>query len=746
MLPQQKESFRSRLRSEFEPARLLPSATAGVVCGLVQVSVCVSYALLIFSGRLDAGITAGVSVVLVGGVLLNLLIGLRSSTTSITASPQDGPAAIGALMAAAVAASLPASVPTQGVVLTVVVAVVASTLLTGLLFYVLGHLKVGGLVRYIPYPVIGGFLAGTGWLLFQGSVSVMAGVRLDPEGLETLFRGSVLLRWAPGVGFGVLLFFVLRRFKHYLVLPVMLLVAVAAFYAVLLLAGSSPAEAGEKGWLLPALPSGSLWQPLHPEALRSVRWNALLGQAGNLATIAVVSLVQFLLYVSGLEVVIKEDMDLEREIKVAGFANIATSLGGGMAGFHWPTTSILAHKMGVRSRLVGVFAALLFLLVLFAGASFLNVLPKLLLGGILAYLGLAFLVEWVYDAWFKLPYADYGIVLLILVVIGAIGFLEGVAVGMVAAVVLFVIKYSRTNVIKSVLSGTSYQSHIDRPPRYQQVLAENAEQIFILKLQGFLFFGTANALYQKVRERCDRAGVEPLAFAVLDFRQVSGVDSSALLSFEKMLQLAEARRFHLVFTNLRERTRLRLEKGGIVPSDQGRFHVFDDLDHGVEWCEQRILSGEDVTLFEDLEGLYPKLKRELRVPGHADLLMSYFERHEFADGEYLMRQGRSERFLYIVEKGWVTVILEIGDGKTVRLRTMGAGNVVGEAGLYMHAPRTASVIADGEVLAWRLSGHRLEEMENDEPQIAASFHHYMVTHLSQRLVVTNRTLRALLQD
>jgi SulP family sulfate permease len=717
-----------------------------MVSGVVQVAVCVSYALMIFSGDLSGGITHGVSVVLVGGVLLNLIISLRSSTQGITASPQDGPAAIGALMAVAIAASMPKGTSNEALVITVVTAIVASTLLTGLLFYVLGHLKVGGLVRYIPYPVIGGFLAGTGWLLFQGSLNVMAGASLSPSEAGRLFESANLLRWLPGVGFGLVLFFTLRRYKHYLVLPSMLALAVAAFFVVLFATGGSTVEAGREGWLLPALPTGSLWKPLGPEALHSVQWGAIFGQAGNLATIAAVSLVQFLLYVSGLEVVIKRDMDLERELQVAGFANIATSLGGGMAGFHWPTTSILTHKMGVRSRLVGVFAALLFAVVLLAGASFLSFFPKLVLGGILTYLGLTFLVEWVYDAWFKLPTADYLIVLLILVVIGTIGFLEGVAVGMVAAVILFVIKYSRIRVVKSTLTGASYQSNLDRPPKHQEVLDQNAEQMSILKLQGFLFFGTADKLYQTVRERADRGGVAPLEFAILDFRHVSGLDSSAMLSFEKMIQLAVSRRFYVVFTNLTPQMAKLLNRGGLVHSEKGRLKIFDDLDHGVEWCEEIILFGQEVTICVDYEGLRTRLARTLPKPEHADALMGYLEKHDFADAEHLMRQGRTERFLYIVEKGWVTVMLELDSEKRVRLRTMGAGTVVGETGLYMNAPRTASVVADGNVTAWRLSGHVLKKMEKKDPQIAASFHHFMVTHLAQRLVGSNRTLRALLQD
>src|SRR3546814_17402680 len=63
--------------------------------------------------------------------------------------------------------------------------------------------KAGSLVRYIPYPVIGGFLAAIGWLMVCGSISVMTGEHLTMEGLDRLLRIDSLPKWLPGAGFGL---------------------------------------------------------------------------------------------------------------------------------------------------------------------------------------------------------------------------------------------------------------------------------------------------------------------------------------------------------------------------------------------------------------------------------------------------------------------------------------------------------------------------------------------------------------
>ena len=108
------------------------------------------------------------------------------------------------------------------------VAIVVTALLTGVFFLLLGLLRLGGFVRYLPYPVVGGFLAGTGWLLVQGSFGVMAGSPLSLGNLSALLAPDALLLWVPGVVFALILFFGLRWTNHFLAMPIILAVAFGA--------------------------------------------------------------------------------------------------------------------------------------------------------------------------------------------------------------------------------------------------------------------------------------------------------------------------------------------------------------------------------------------------------------------------------------------------------------------------------------------------------------------------------------
>ena len=731
------------LREDLRPDRLVLAVIGGLVVGVVVVIVAISFGALVFSGELADFTSRGIGFGLLAAAVLGAVVALGSSFRGMVATPQDSPAAIMALIAASIAAALPITAPREQVFATVVVAVALTSVLTGVFFFALGSFRLGGLVRFIPYPVIGGFLAGTGWLLVKGSFGVMADVPLGFNQLSVLLQWELVRRWLPGVILGLLLFFLLRRFSHALILPGLLLASVGAFYLLLLASGTPVAEARDQGFFLGPFPEGGLWRPLPPALLADVEWPLIAGQAGSLAAILIVGVVALLLNASGLELAVERDVDLDRELRLGGFANVLAGLGGGLQGFQTLSLSALGHKLCAESRVVGLVSAGLCAGTLALGGSVLSYFPKPSLGGLLLFLGLVFLVEWLYDAWFKLPRGDYFVVLMILLVIGTVGYLESVGVGIVIAVVLFVVNYSRIDVVKHALSGGDHPSNVDRPRRHRRLLQEEGDQQLILELQGFLFFGTADNLFQQVRRRSSDAALAALRFVVLDFRQVSGLDSSAVLSFVKLKQLAQSQGFVLIFAHCSGEIRDQLEKGGLA-DDGETIHSFPELDRAVEWCENQILLAGGADLDGEVRPLQETLAEAL--PGlDPELMARYFERQEVEAGHYLMHQGEDPDDLFFIESGQVTVEMELEDGGSLRLLTIGAGSVVGEMELCMGQPRAASVIAERPSVVYRLTGATLERMEAENASVATAFYKHVSRLMAERLVINNRTLRALLR-
>jgi SulP family sulfate permease len=744
----------SRIVNKFQLSKLLAILIAGLVVGMITASAEISLAVLIFSGDLAGFVSSGIGLLLAGSFIATIVAGLTSSYPGMVSPNEDVPAAIVAVVAAGIASSMSASATQDEMYLTVVAAIIVTSLLTGLVFMFQGYFKLGALSRFLPYPVVGGFLAGTGWLLASGGLTAMAGISPGFGQLPALFQQDVWLRWLPGAIFAIAMLLILNRFSHYLIMPGMILGAVGLFYLVILLLNVPIDQVSDQGWLLGPFPEGGLWQPFSPAALFDVHWFAIFEQAGNIGAILIVSTIALLLNASGLELTVERDIQLDRELQVNGLGTLGSGLVGGLVSYPAVGLSTLGYRIGGSSRLLGLVVAAVLGIVLYFGPNVLSWTPKMIFGGLLMFLGLSLLDEWVYQAWSRFSRIDFLIIISILVVIAAVGFLEGLVLGVVLAVVLFVVNYSRLSVVKHAFSGANYQSRVTRRRAHRQILEQKGNEIYILQLQGFIFFGTGNNLLNQVRQRIEATDLPRLRFVVLDFRRVTGVDSTATLSFTKMIQLAQTQQIVLVFTNPSVEGDLSGQSNTIAKFfaqlgnvEQGEtektVHIFPDLDRGLEWCENQILLAAGVDLDDDKESLQIQLRSLLPDATNLDSLLKYFERLDVGSGYYLMKQGDPPEALYFIESGQVTAQLEFPDRSPVRLETMRGGRVVGEIGFYLNKPRTAAVVTDELSTIYRLSMQTLKQMEQNDPEAASAFHQAIIRLVSERLTHLINTVNAL---
>jgi len=445
-----------------------------------------------------------------------------------------------------------------------------------------------------------------------------------------------------------------------------------------------------------------------------------------------------------LELATRQEVDINQELRAAGLATSLASAGGGMVGFHSLSLSRLASSMGAANRWVGALSGALCGLALLVGPSLISYLPRYLCGGLLFFLGLMFLWEWVVEARRSLNRVDHAVVLLILGVIGTLGYTQGIITGVVAAIILFIHNYSRVDVVTNVLSGAQLSSNVDRPVGLMRELKERGQAIYILKLQGFIFFGTASHLLEKIRTRYAKTSLLPLRFVVLDFRRVTGLDSSAIFSLRKAEQMGQKRGFAIIICHASAELVSELHYSQEQLNGNGSLRLYADLDHGLEACENELLrlpatdSRSPRRLNEQLSALWP---REASPAG----LLPYLERQEFPAQTHLIVQGDKSCGLYFIESGHVTARLEFSDGRTLRLRTMGPGTVVGEISLFLGGPRTASVVTNEPCVVYGLTPAALARLEQAEPALALAFHRFMVCLLAERLTNSTSTLRSLLE-
>jgi SulP family sulfate permease len=710
--------------------RVLATATAGAVIGVVEVVLAISFAALVYGGYLAQFLPNGIGLYLVAASLTLAILAWRGGSRGVVGSVQDAAAAVLGIIATN--AALDAFGGIDQAFLTVVAATLVVTFLTGVTFLLLGSFRLGNLARFIPYPVVGGFLAGTGWILMKGGLRVAAGIDLNLRSIQEFMDPFELVRWVPALAFGVVLLVSTRIVKRPLVIPLVLAIGFGLFALWMLVTGKSIQDARDGLWLLGPFNSTRLWEPWPLRALSGADWSAVLHQIPGIATAVFVAVIACLFNVGGVELLLGTDLDSNEELRDAGLVNTVSSLFGGLPGYHALSLSSLAQQMAVDGRGAGLVAALVPLAGVLFGATAVGLIPRAVVGGVLVFVGLSFIVSWVIDVRRSLPVGEYLVVLAILVTIATKGLLVGLVVGLVLAVVLFAVNYGRIELVREVAFGTTFRSNVDRPPDERRALEARADRVQILRVHGFVFFGTAHGLLERIRKRVE-AG--PIRFLVVDLRRVSGMDASAVMSFRKVAQLAEASGFELVFAGVPERVEGQLRRGGVVAAD-GIVRFEPDLDRGLQRCEDRLL--EDATGMAAVDGASDGLPG---VPSH---LLSYLERRSVPEGTVLIRQGDPPDDLFVLESGRLMVEAVTPEGTRMRLRTVRRGVVVGEIALYTGVPRTAEVIAETSSVVLQLSRSSIERMEAEDPQTAASLHRWLATMLAERLTDSQRAFSALL--
>jgi SulP family sulfate permease len=705
--------------------------TAGAVIGVVEVVLAVSFAALVYGGYLAQFLPDGIGLYLVAASLTLAVFAWRGGRRGVVASVQDAAAAV--LAVVATDAALDAFGSINRAFLTVVAATVVVTVLTGVTFLLLGSFRLGNLARFIPYPVVGGFLAGTGWLLFRGGLRVAAGI--DPElgALDAFFDPFELVRWVPALVFGIVLLVSSRIFKRPMVIPIVIGIGVALFVIGMLVTGSSFEDARLGLWFLGPFDSTRLWQPWTLKAATGADWSAVLGQAGGIATAIFVAILACLFNVGGVELLLQKDLDANEELRDTGWVNVITGLVGGPPSYHALSLTSLADQMAVDGRAAGLVGAVVPLGVVVFGGVAVGMIPRMIVGGVLVFVGLSFLVTWVWDVRRSLPIGEYLIAVAILVTIATWGLFAGFGVGLILAVVLFAVSYGRIEMVHELPFGGTYRSNVDRPAHERSALDQLTGRVMILRLDGFVFFGTASGLLERIRKRVE-AGA--LRFLVVDLQRVTGMDASAVLSFRKAAQLAKARGFELLFAAGLERVEAQLRRGGVVASE-GIVLFEPDLDRALELCEEGLLAeaGAMAAAGGATDGL-------AGLPPH---LASYLERRTIEEGDALIRQGDEPDDLFVLASGRLRVELSLADGTKMRVSTVRPGVVVGEIGVYTGEARTADVVAEAPSVVLCLGRASLERLELEEPENAAALHRWLATMLSRRLTDSLR-MRSALHD
>jgi anti-anti-sigma regulatory factor len=332
--------------------------------------------------------------------------------------------------------------------------------------------------------------------------------------------------------------------------------------------------------------------------------------------------------------------------------------------------------------------------------------------------------------------------LLVVAVVAAlsvvINIVPAVFLGIVIAVALFTVRMSRSN-IRRRYHCDKVHSRKARTPDEAALLEKRGSDILVLELQGVLFFGSAEMLSDDI-ERASVAGIRTI---ILDMRRVTEIDATGARILADIQASLKRRDQHLALAlATRSETAAFLSEAGTIEAI-GTGSVFGDIDRAMEWAEDELIrdhtrdTGRDEIPLASVDLLSTLTIEELAT------IERHTRRETFARDRIIFREGDPGRELFIVTRGRASAYLNLAGGGDIRLATFAPGTIFGELAILDTGPRSASVVADDDVVCYVLSEQQFAALSKDAPAVAIKLLSGLGRELSRRLRRANQTVHQL---
>lgn len=361
---------------------------------------------------------------------------------------------------------------------------------------------------------------------------------------------------------------------------------------------------------------------------------------------------------------------------------------------------------------------------------------------------------------------------------GAWDFVIGILVGILLACVSYVLQTAQISAIRGNLPGGVANSTVRRHPIQHRFLQEAGQQIHVMKLAGYLFFGTIVGVEKQIRTLLkDRFPTQPMRFLVLDLYNVDGVDFSAADAFTRINRILKARGVELVICGTAMNSDVGKSLGNVDLFEDGVGVIYyETLNSALEYCENELLKAfyqqqknqvklDSAPSFLKVPNRKPSLNQEVMFSsprrnhlrqiatttlneqeGYApasqwqtyqqplQLILQtfsavsfqpdsfwrrsthYFVRRTYDAGRVLYRRGDPPDGFYLLEKGILKAEYDLKQGKFTELIV--ERTTCGELPFFSGTERTSTTIAERDCVTWLLDAASWAKMQEDEPAVA----------------------------
>ncbi len=683
---------------------------------------------------------------LFGAIALGLLAPTFGGTDRLISAP--------CAPAAAVLAAFAFEFVHQGVAPPVVVLLMTVLgILSGAIQLLIGFLGVGRLIKYIPYPVVSGYLSGVGLVIIGSQLPKLMGV---PDGVAwfSALLSPALWDWRAlavgGATAGVML--LAPRLTRAVPGTVLGLLAGALTYGGLAVGDPSLRTLEGNGLVIGELgASGAGYLELIAQRWREIGELRLV-QVGNLVgsalTLAALLSIDTLKTSVVLDQMTRTRHDPDRELAAQGFANVVAATVGGMPGAGTMGASLVNLSSGAQTRISGIVEGALTLVAGLLLGAFVARIPVAALGGVLIVVALRMIdTDPLRFLESRSTVLDFSVVLVVIGVALFVGLIAASAAGVVLSVVLFLREQVGGNVVrrKSLVSRRSSTWY--RPEDELRILEARGDAAVIYELQGSLFFGTARQLYLTLEPDLLRVD-----FLILDFKRVQSLDVTAAHMLKQVRDVLAEREAPLLLSSVREtlpngrNLREFLELSGVI-DESGTVLVMPSLESAIEWVEERLLGevSRDDTQLPPLELHEIELFKGSRDDTMADLRACLEERIYLA-GETIYRRGDSDANLYLLRGGEVKIMGYVGNStRQYHIATFGRGEFFGGLAFLDHRPRGNDAVAARDCALYVLSLEKFNFLAEEHKRIAFMIVSKLARTLAIRLRHTDEEL-TLLQE
>jgi MFS superfamily sulfate permease-like transporter len=727
------------------PRFLAGDIRGGLAVCVVDLALVPTLAVLVFGplgpAHLESGVRAAFTASILGGVTATLLGGVPV--------PGTGPRAATCLILGTFIGTLAldprlrsGGAPDVAAILCLAAACVCAA---GVLQLVFGMVRLGSLVKFVPYPVLSGLMTGIAILIVLSQLPGLLGVAgpLKSGTLADALRAAQ--PWTVFVGLATAtLAWVIAAFWPRL--PAWLLAIAAGSVAYHVIAAVVPSA--RLGDLLAAA-SGPMSMPTALAPLFPAGAARLLETHGasTLATafaLAVVGSLDSLFAAAAADAAHDTRHRPNRELVGQGCANIVSGLFGGLPLSLGMARVGPAFRAGARTRASGLVAAATLLLVYLVAGGALGLVPLAALAGIMLVVAAGLVDRWSRDLPRRLvrghPDRDtlwsFAVVLIVCVATVAFGFVVAVVVGVIASMALFIAAMNRS-LVRASWTGAQRASRRVYPAAEALALNELGRTIRVIELEGAVFFGTAERLAVEVERSAAAARA-----VILDFRRVSAIDATGALILERLSRRLAATGVRLLLAHVTPEGRHGQALVALgPPGSQPRADWCADVDRALEAAERALLaergSGEEAREVPlEASSLLAGL-----APAEVERVRSHLERSELGAGEVLFREGEPGDRLYVLTRGAVSILAGRDHGAQ-RLVTMAPGVAFGEMAMLDRVPRSATAVADEPSTVYCLTAAGLEAIRAGDPELAVRLVANLARHLSNRLRLLTDALRA----